>query len=235
MKAVVHRCYFGVQAAAMRGRWTTRAFFRVKNTLYSRRRKRLEGLLRRFDLRPGDIAIDCGANVGNVAEVMLAAGATVYAFEPNPFVFPILRNRLGRDTPRITCIPKGVWTQQSTLRMYHDPRCQADPARWSVTSSIHDGNTHVEAACHSDIELVDLAGFITVLGRRVKLIKLDVEGAEFDILNHLIDTGVVDQIEHIVAETHESAIPGLEESRARLLGKLADSTDLQRKIALDWI
>jgi hypothetical protein len=46
-------------------------FFRVKNILYPARRQRLAGLLGGFHIGPGDIALDCGANVGNVTEVLL--------------------------------------------------------------------------------------------------------------------------------------------------------------------
>src|SRR5215213_9742927 len=40
--------------------------------------------LRATGLKPGDLAIDCGANVGEITARMRASGATVYAFEPNP-------------------------------------------------------------------------------------------------------------------------------------------------------
>src|SRR3546814_8424189 len=49
-------------------------------------------------LRPGDIAIDCGANVGRFTRPIAEGGATVHAFEPNPDAFAELsRNLAGRS------------------------------------------------------------------------------------------------------------------------------------------
>ena len=42
-------------------------------------------------LTKGDIAIDCGANVGKFTVMMARNGATVHAFEPNPAAFAELR------------------------------------------------------------------------------------------------------------------------------------------------
>ena len=38
-------------------------------------------------INPGDLVIDCGANVGKVTDYFSSKGATVIAFEPNQFAF----------------------------------------------------------------------------------------------------------------------------------------------------
>jgi hypothetical protein len=59
-------------------------------------------------------------------------------------------------------------------------------------------------------EAVDLARFINKLGRGVKLLKLNVEGAEYRILNQLMDTGVIHNIEYIVVAFHNRSIDSLQ-------------------------
>jgi len=80
---------------------------------------------------------------------------------------------------------------------------------------------------------VDLATFISQLGSRIALCKLDVEGVEVEIINNLIDTKAIDHIDLLLVETHDHKIP-----------KLKESTDLLRErirkrgiknINLNWI
>ncbi|TMV53643.1 FkbM family methyltransferase, partial [Thioclava sp. BHET1] len=54
-------------------------------------------------LRPGDLAIDCGANMGVVTAVLAETGAEVVSFEPDPFAFEQLQLRFG-DHSRVTLI-----------------------------------------------------------------------------------------------------------------------------------
>jgi hypothetical protein len=42
-------------------------------------------------LRPGDVVVDCGANIGLITLRLAARGATVHAFEPDPYSFGRLR------------------------------------------------------------------------------------------------------------------------------------------------
>ena len=46
------------------------------------------------NLKAGDIALDCGANVGKITVPMAQTGAAVYAFEPNPHAFAKLKEQL---------------------------------------------------------------------------------------------------------------------------------------------
>ena len=235
MKRWLNQLYFRLQSLCMRRPWSIRAFFSAKNILYPARRRRLAALLRRYDIGAGDIVLDCGANVGNVTDVLLASGATVYAFEPNPHVFPVLQGRFGRHGARVTCIPKGVWTEAGSQRMYHDPRCAEDPARWGVSSSLVGAKKNVDRDCHSDVELVDLNEFVRGLGGRVKLLKLDVEGVEFELINGLIERGGIECVDFVVAETHEASVPDHGGERAKLLKRIADNPGLRSKINLEWV
>ena len=60
-----------------------------------------------------------------------------------------------------------------------------------------------------DIEVIDLVQFISNLSRPVRLLKIDIEGAECEVLHALIDSGLSKNISSIVVETHEIKIPRL--------------------------
>ena len=49
----------------------------------------------------GDLAIDCGANVGHVTAALARTGAEVHAFEPNPQAFSALVELHDRHIPEL--------------------------------------------------------------------------------------------------------------------------------------
>ena len=58
-------------------------------------------------INPGDLVIDCGANVGKVTDYFSSKGATVIAFEPNQFAFSYLKEKF-KYNPEVDVINKGV-------------------------------------------------------------------------------------------------------------------------------
>lgn len=58
-----------------------------------------------------------------------------------------------------------------------------------------------------EVEVVDLIAFLEGLGRDVRIIKMDIEGAEWEVLNRLIDHPVLSRIDCIFVETHERQNP----------------------------
>lgn len=167
-------------------------------------------LFRRYlgGLRPGDIAIDCGANVGDITLRLAATGATVYAFEPNPFAFATLQKRTaGLD--KVICINKGVWDRPTTTRLYFHKEAAGNEEFWSFASSIFSSKGNVDPGHWSEVELVDLALFIEDLAKPVALLKIDIEGAECELLERFIDRELYRRVGMTLVETHDRKIPGL--------------------------
>ena len=84
------------------------------------------------------------------------------------------------------------------------------------------------------VNCIDLAEFIRGLPAPVKLLKMDIEGAEIAVLNHLIDTGIIDRVDLAVVETHERLSEDLSRGTEELRGRL-NQMGLEKKIRLDWI
>lgn len=164
--------------------------------------------IRDLDLTKGDVAIDGGANVGVVTAAMAEGGATVYAFEPNPDAFARLQARFAGQ-PHVHCLPQGVLDEPGRARLFLHQNAAEDPVLWSTGSSLREDKGNVAKDRFVDIEVVDLCAFIRGLGRKVRLLKLDVEGVECRILRRLIQTGMIHEIEHVWVETHDQKIPAL--------------------------
>ena len=183
------------------------------------------------DLRPGDIAIDCGANVGLVTQQMAAHGATVYASEPNPHAFRTLRETFLAH-PNVHCRQVAVLDRKGKARLFFHERSAEDPLHWSTGSSLLEIKRNIDPKSAIEVEVIDLVTFIRDLRSPVALLKLDVEGVEAPIIHRLIDTGTIEKVATIVVETHEKKIPELRPAIARLRERIA-SLGLS-KIHLDW-
>ncbi len=183
-------------------------------------------------LRKGDVVIDCGANVGEVTSLLAGRGVTVYAFEPNPDAFRVLRSRFEKS-PYVTCIPKAVSDCGGNARLYLHEHAANDPVYWSTGSSLLSVKSNVREDTYVEVELVDLAAFIRGLGRRVRLLKMDVEGMEAPILKRLIDEGIIDLIDHVFVETHDDRIPSLRQETDEIRRLIVEKG--LRQIDLGWI
>ncbi len=159
-------------------------------------------------LGPGDVAVDCGANVGDVTALLARGGATVHAFEPNPVAFAELERRF-EGVGHVRCHRQAVAVGAGPRRLFLHERAEEDGLRWSTGSSLLSAKPNVRQESFVKVETVDLCDFLRGLGVQVRLLKLDVEGAEVELLDRLLDTGLVHSIDHIFVETHEEKIPEL--------------------------
>lgn len=182
-------------------------------------------------LGPDDVAIDCGANVGLFTIEMARSGATVYAFEPNPAAFAALEERV-RDYPNVKAIQAAVTAAAGPVTLYLHKWAADDPLHWSTSSSLIAEKRNVRREGAVVVDGISLAQFIRDLGRRIAILKIDVEGAEVAILNHLLDEGLHDQIDQAFVEVHDKRIPALAEPTRALTERLRALGATQFR--LDW-
>lgn len=194
-------------------------------------RYRLRGILHSLDA--GSLVIDCGANVGDISALFLGTGATVIAFEPDPVAHAILVDRF-RGNSRFTLHNKAVSDHDGRASFYfHKDREGADPREFTVSSTLVAEKRNVDAGQSMEVELTDLSAFVASLGRRVDVLKLDVEGAEIDILKKMLADGTHERVGLMLVETHETKIPGHDREVAALQGELHARGI--RNIRLNWI
>jgi FkbM family methyltransferase len=207
-------------------RWAQPLRRRWRPTVVERRIAALE-------LRHGDVAIDCGANVGDVTGLLARRGAFVHAFEPNPSAFGVLAHRFG-DDPNVRLYPQAVLDRPGTTRLYLHVDAVHDPVGASSGSSVLAGKGNVDTDSYVDVEAIDLAHFVLALARPVRVLKLDVEGAECPIVHRLLDTGAIDRVQTVLVELHDRHIPALRPENERLRERLARE-GLAEKVLTDWV
>lgn len=167
------------------------------------------------------IFVDFGANVGNVTDVALDFGHKVFAFEPDPRALAILNRRFGSN-PRVAIVPKAIGgsARTATFHLGRD-----DGTYWSslLPHEMHQGSYQVE--------VVDIVQFLKQIGP-VTVVKMDIEGAEIECLNAMIDAGLHENIGSVLVETHERFSPEMAADIAALRATIRD-----RQIAninLEW-
>lgn len=182
-------------------------------------------------LGPGDVAIDAGANVGLFTTILARSGATVYAFEPNPDAYAALVRNTA-EFPNVEPIHAAVTARPGRVRLYLHQWAAQDPVRWSTGSSLLEAKSNVSRTDFVEVEGVPLADFIRRIGGRVAILKMDVEGAEVEILNHLLDEGLHGAIGRAFVEVHDRKVPALAEPTRRLRARLREAGATQFR--LDW-
>jgi FkbM family methyltransferase len=170
-------------------------------------------------LSKGDIALDCGANVGLFTTRMAQSGATVYAFEPNPDAYRKLAE-VTASYPNVLLHQAAVTTKLGEVELYLHKYADDDPEYWSSGSSLLAEKSNVRKDNALKVEGIHLAAFIKELGQPVKLMKMDIEGAEVDVLNQLLDEGLHELIEQAFVEVHDRRIKSLAKPTQRLRERL---------------
>lgn len=182
-------------------------------------------------LRPGDVAIDCGAHVGRFTAAMAESGAKVYAFEPNPDAFARLQDNVA-PYANVECYQAAVTTESGPVRLYLHKYAATDPVHFSSGSSLVESKRNVRKDRFTVVAGIGLADFLKSLDRRVRLLKMDIEGAEVDVLNQLLDEGLHARIDKAFVEVHDRQIRSLAEPTRRLRERLSS---LQAEhFRLDW-
>ena len=198
------------------------------------RHARAEGLLQGVAamLRPGDVAVDCGANRGDVTAVLAASGAEVHAFEPDPYNIDKLRERFS-DAANVHLHPAAVGTSAGTIRLMRAANWEANPDLASVKSTVVAGGHNIAEGEGIDVPMIDFPAFLRGLGR-VAFVKLDIEGAELELLERMLADRLFDQVQLTVAETHERKFKDLRPRFAALRDSVASAYPPAR-VNLDWI
>lgn len=90
----------------------------------------------------------------------------------------------------------------------------------SQASSLLHYKTNVSSDNFELVTEIDFANFLKALETPIHLIKMDIEGYEIRLINHLLDKKAISDVRAFYIETHERKIPSLtastHESKARI-------------------
>ncbi len=203
---------------------------------YQRRYFRLHARTRGFPeaLRysQGKTCIDLGANVGDYTRMMASVAKQVIAFEPDPRTFDILQANVA-DLRNVRLEKVAAGTLEGRVQLYRHIRFKENPASHSGSSSLIASKTNVAEQEAVEVRQIDFIAYLERLNEDIGTLKMDIEGAEVDLLEALLDRPeIMKRIDYIFVETHEARIPG-HESRVKSLRDRAQNIQRPR-INLYW-
>lgn len=176
------------------------------------------------------LAIDCGANVGDVTRLLARTGARVIAIEPNPVAFARLQRRASRWR-RVECVEAAASTKDGFAPLFLHELADRDPLGASTGSSLLPEKRNVDPNSAIRVRTIDLDAFIAAHAP-VAVLKMDVEGAEVDILERLLETGRLHDVGLALVEMHDWHTEELSRRGARIRRRLAEES--LEHVCLDW-
>lgn len=148
----------------------------------------------KLELRPGDIVLDIGANEG-VFSIMLAKlypDIRVVAVEPvQRTFFQLMRNIGLNGVTNIETLNVGVGAERGQVDMI-------------VSNEMSGGSSAAQRELHPEhehVEKVDIVTLDSILSRyeRVRLLKMDIEGMEYEAL---YPSNELSRVDNFVGELH---------------------------------
>jgi len=172
------------------------------------------------EIRPSvKIAVFCGACQGEGLDKARHRfpNAKIYAIEPAKSNFDVMYAQFHKR-PNMELINKAIWTENGTmcLNVYHAP----------FAHSLY-RKPHLEdkGKCkeREQVETMDFAEFLSQFGKNEVLLRMDVEGAEYEVLLHCFEKGVMDRVMELHIEFHAGwRIPELVKYKDKLDAKLKE-------------
>jgi len=184
-----------------------------------------------------NIFLDCGSHLFEGLIDFYRKGIIdntfeIHAFEANPACR--IHERARQIPLKIQCHSKAVWVEDGFV--FFNQENHKKSRTGSPTDGVSDidgwgssvngtGFTHPGYEEKIKIPAIDFAGFVQGFPSDANIIcKMDIEGSEYEVLRHMIATGVVSRIKILYLEFHERFMSNeTKESEATLVRSIEET------------
>jgi FkbM family methyltransferase len=174
------------------------------------------------ELTPDSFVIDAGGYEGNwAAEIHRKYGCRILIFEPIKAFADRIKERF-KDVP--------------AMGVKHGGLGGADCAAGKMVEFHVQNDSTGQFAGSPNVEMVELfnAGYvIRGLECDIDLLKLNVEGAEFEILWSLLDSGLIKKVKNLQVQFH-AVIPNAGDHRATIQKRLSETHECMYDAPFVW-
>jgi FkbM family methyltransferase len=187
--------------------------------------------------------IDCGSNIGQgytfFSEHYTPDLYDYILIEPNPNCLPHLQ-ALHRDGRNIEIMEKAASTRNGQSKLFGPPSADRDPT-YEGCSIVVEHNTALYEAEEFGVGPVETFSLSELIDAKraaydVVALKMDVEGAEYEILEDMIAKGVHRKLDAIYVEFHSQYVVGSERAEKRSAEqKIQSSFKAENIVFRRWI
>jgi FkbM family methyltransferase len=154
-------------------------------------------------------------------------GSRVLGIEPNPRSLAYCR---AHPLAGLEIIERAFWTQAGETLTFHLPRAPEALPKGAdgVSGSLFGSHEYVGGGEILTVQTVDLAAVLAHAGaRECAVLKLDIEGAEYAVLDRLCDSGAIRRAAQVLVEFHHRVTHhGLEATQASIARMLSCGFEL---------
>ena len=159
-----------------------------------------------YSLSKDSIVFDLGGYKGEWASCIYSMyQCNVQVFEPHPSFNKHL-NLMFRSNSKITVYPFGLGKETEAFKLYSN----------EFSSSIYNkvSDSKVDITIKKFIDFINKEGI-----KSIDLIKINIEGGEYDLLEHILETGFMENIKNLQIQFHnfvENSDSRMEDIQTRL-------------------
>ena len=181
-----------------------------------------QNLLYDFNLQKTNTIIDLGGYVGDwTYEIFKRFNCRIFIFEPCSEYYDQIEKRFKMNS-QIKPIMAGLGSSNKKQKIFKD----------GVSSSVYGdfNNSEIEI-----IEIINAKEFFEENSiNRIDLLKINIEGGEFELLEFLIEEKLVDKIDNILVQFHENLIENANLRMAKIQSKLCETHRLTFQFPFVW-
>lgn len=156
-------------------------------------------------VRPDPLLVDCGLgrDISFDAAFLSRFGGTVIGVDPNPASLAWCREHC---PPGMHLHDRAFWKKAGVTMTFHLPRPPEQLPRGAdgVSGSLLASHTYVAGGGSREVTTTDLDEVLAAAGRSdCDVLKLDIEGAEFEVLSDLATRGTLGRCRQLLVEFHD--------------------------------
>lgn len=189
-----------------------------------------------------NVYVDCGCNQGEVLEsaVRELPGFEFHAFEPHPELFSKLKGRFA-SMPNVHLHEQAVWIEDTTINFYESTMNESGVRKLDGSTLMQGklpGSRHAAPVDYENplaVQAIDFSRWLLNSFKKSDLIivKMDIEGAEYDVLRKMLEDQSVQLLKKLFVEFHfeSKGKQRLEfvtkDQHDQLIAQLRNNVDLQ--------
>jgi FkbM family methyltransferase len=185
---------------------------------------------------PRRVFVDCGSNTCKVLSERIERGleSEFFAFEPQPDLAGCVEEARRRHPGvPIAFFARAVWVHDGTMDFYLATEWGPNHKGGSTLLAGHTRNAaKVDYSRPVAVECIDFSRWLRHnFSRRDHLVvKMDIEGAEYAILEKMVANGTIDYVKELIVEFHWQMNETLSRERHEALRAALD----RRVLVTDW-
>lgn len=142
------------------------------------------------------VVVDIGSNFGEVIRALTSTNCKIYGFEPHPLFYEMLVSEYS-DNKNIILSNSAVWVNKEKRKFYF----KKSPTALNGGATLMSDKLNINGRYKLEVNCIDIAEFINKIGF-VDVLKIDVEGAEYELLYRLYQSGAYKNVRSIYFEDH---------------------------------